>query len=112
MQPLTSIKLPGHRKRKFANTLQKWHSGAREPKASPPADFIRLFCISDTHNTHPVLPPGEILIHAGDLTEIGSFDEVQAELNWLSDQPHKYKVFIAGNHDVLFDEAFLEKYPE
>lgn len=59
-----------------------------------------------------MLPPGDVLIHAGDLTDEGSFDEIQAGLSWLSSQPHKYKIFVAGNHDVLLDEAFLEKYPE
>lgn len=53
-----------------------------------------------------------MLIHAGDLTENGSFAEMQRELFWLSSQPHRYKVFVAGNHDVLLDEKFLERYPE
>jgi hypothetical protein len=38
--------------------------------------------------------------------------EVQDGLNWLSLQPHRDKIFVAGNHDVLLDEAFLERYPE
>jgi predicted phosphodiesterase len=71
-----------------------------------------VVCISDTHNTRPEIPIGDILIHAGDLTENGSFDEVQAELSWLSSQPHKYKILTAGNHDVLLDDAFLAKHPE
>jgi len=37
---------------------------------------------------------------------------VQAEFNWLSSQPPKYKILIAGNHDVLLDDAFLAKYRE
>ena len=110
MKPVTSIKLKGHRKRQLADTLLKMH--ARKPKVLPPPDPIRVVCVSDTHNTRPVLPFGDVLIHAGDLTENGSFDEVQAELKWLSNQPHKYKVLIAGNHDVLFDETFLAKHPE
>ncbi|KAM7203441.1 Metallo-dependent phosphatase-like protein [Naviculisporaceae sp. PSN 640] len=72
---------------------------------------IKVVCISDTHNTQPIIPPGDILIHAGDLTEDGSFEEVQAGISWLSSQPHKFKFFIAGNHDVLFDDGFLQKYP-
>lgn len=38
---------------------------------------------------------------------MGSFEEKQAQLSWLASQPHKHKVIIAGNHDVLFDDAFL-----
>ncbi|KAK3938003.1 Metallo-dependent phosphatase-like protein [Diplogelasinospora grovesii] len=115
MHPLTIIQLRGSRKRRLAHTLRNMHMHAAKPKAvSPPPDNpIRVVCISDTHNTRPVLPPGDVLIHAGDLAEKGSFDEVQAGLQWLSDQSqYRYKVLIAGNHDVLLDEAFLAKYPE
>ncbi|CAM1506146.1 Fc.00g057870.m01.CDS01 [Cosmosporella sp. VM-42] len=80
--------------------------------SSLPSNPLRIVCISDTHNTRPILPPGDIIIHSGDLTENGSFEEVQAELKWLSNQPHQYKILVAGNHDVLFDDTFLEKYPE
>jgi predicted phosphodiesterase len=68
--------------------------------------------MSDTHNTRPALPPGDVLIHAGDLIENGSFEEVQAELSWLSSLPYRYKIFVAWNHDVLLDDVFLEKHPE
>lgn len=70
--------------------------------ARPP---IRIICISDTHNTTPALPPGDILIHAGDLTATGNHNELQSQLNWLSFQPHRYKIVIAGNHDILLDEG-------
>ncbi|KAJ5925859.1 hypothetical protein N7454_007369, partial [Penicillium verhagenii] len=45
---------------------------------------IRILCISDTHDATPILPPGDILIHAGDLTTHGTFAEMQAQLKWLS----------------------------
>ncbi|RMJ17438.1 hypothetical protein CDV36_002860 [Fusarium kuroshium] len=110
MQPLTSITLPGRRQREAASKLRAIHNP--RTKLSQPSNPLRVVCISDTHNTRPILPRGDLLIHAGDLTENGSFEEVQAGLKWLSDQPHRYKVLIAGNHDVLLDEAFLTKYPE
>lgn len=71
---------------------------------------IRIICISDTHNTTYPLPPGDILVHAGDLTVHGTFDEVQAQLRWLSSQPHSHKIVIAGNHDILLDEACDAKF--
>ena len=37
-----------------------------------------------------------------------SFAEIQKQLSWLSSQPHTHKVIIAGNHDVLFDQSFLD----
>lgn len=108
-QPLTSIRLRGHRKRQLAKALLKKHPV--KFSISTALIPVTIVCVSDTHNTRPVLPPGDLLIHAGDLTENGSFDEVQAGIRWLSSQPHRYKVFVPGNHDVLLDEAFLERYP-
>lgn len=109
------IKLPGQRLRQFATTLLKLHPLHSSPLTPPlptSASPIRVVCISDTHNTQPDLPLGDVLIHAGDLSENGSFDEIQTQLRWLSSQPHCYKLLVAGNHDVLLDEAFLKKYPE
>ncbi|KAG7285914.1 hypothetical protein NEMBOFW57_008210 [Staphylotrichum longicolle] len=109
-QPITSIKTQGYRQRQFAAALLTQHSS--KPSVTNQANPIRVVCISDTHNHQSELPPGDILLHAGDLTESGSFDEVQAGLKWLSSQPHPFKILIAGNHDVLLDEAFLQRYPE
>lgn len=39
----------------------------------------RIVCISDTHNCTVKLPAGHVLIHAGDLTNQGSFSEVSLE---------------------------------
>lgn len=65
---------------------------------------IKIVCISDTHTLKPSLPRGDILIHSGDLTNWGSFDELQNQLDWLNEQPHNYKIVIAGNHDLLLDK--------
>lgn len=37
----------------------------------------RFVCISDTHNYTFKLPKGDVLIHAGDLTNQGSLSEVR-----------------------------------
>lgn len=112
MQPLTRINLPGYRKRRIAERLREIHvANADTSRSCDPLNPLRIVCISDTHNTRPILPMGDVLIHAGDLTENGAFDEVQAGLNWLSSQPHRYKILIAGNHDVLLDDPFLTKNP-
>lgn len=65
---------------------------------------MRLVCISDTHNSHKgiALPPGDMLIHAGDATGQGLSQEVERFLDWFAAQPHRHKVFVAGNHDWLF----------
>ncbi|KAH0826319.1 putative metallo-dependent phosphatase [Lanmaoa asiatica] len=77
-----------------------------------PAD-IRIVCIADTHNTHrtqPPLPPGDILLHAGDLTRSGTLPELCDALTWLSVQPHPIKMFIAGNHDGALAEPETRAY--
>jgi hypothetical protein len=44
-----------------------------------------------------------VLIHAGDLTNNGSVEEIQKQLDWLASLPHREKIVIAGNHDSYFD---------
>jgi Icc-related predicted phosphoesterase len=73
---------------------------------------ISIVCISDTHNTKPSLPHGDILLHAGDLSQYGLFDEIQAQLNWINAQPHRHKIVIAGNHDLVLDEKFVKRHPD
>ncbi|OAQ62886.1 phosphoesterase [Pochonia chlamydosporia 170] len=112
-QPISNIKIRRSRLHNIAEALIKRHRvGCPHVLQSLEDSPIRIVCISDTHNRQPTIPPGDVLIHAGDLTENGSFDEVQAGVTWLSSQPHKYKVFVAGNHDVLLDDAFLATHPE
>jgi Icc-related predicted phosphoesterase len=67
---------------------------------------MTIVAISDTHGLHDKckLPEGDILIHAGDITEYGTEEEVVDFLHWFEKQPFTYKVFIAGNHDLFFDE--------
>lgn len=54
----------------------------------------------DTHNTQTHVPPGDFLIHNGDLYVSTSFPEIQYLINWLKSLPHAHKIFIAGNHDL------------
>ena len=104
------IKLRRHRLRSFAVKLSCLHRPASLP--SPKENTITVVCVSDTHGTQPPLPEGDILLHAGDLTQWGTYDEIQAQLTWLSRQHHKYKVVIAGNHDLFLDEDFRRRHVE
>lgn len=64
---------------------------------------IRIVCISDTHNASPgsgyTFPPGDLLIHAGDLTNNGQPSEIRKALAWLREANYEHKIVIAGNHD-------------
>ena len=57
--------------------------------------------MADSHNYHTDVnvPDGDVLIHAGDFTLVGSLNEVVEFNDWLGSLPHKYKIVIAGNHD-------------
>jgi len=65
----------------------------------------KIVCLSDTHNYNEeiAVPDGDILIHAGDATLRGTIPEIEAFLAWFSRLPHKHKVFVAGNHDWLYE---------
>jgi Icc-related predicted phosphoesterase len=65
---------------------------------------MRLVATSDTHNYHKelVVPDGDVFIHAGDITENGSLEELQDFAQWLKKLPHKWKLLTGGNHDHMF----------
>lgn len=72
--------------------------------------MIRIVNISDTHGIHDNihqrfgdLPEGDILIHAGDISNVGIIPEISKFLDWFKDLPHKHKIFIVGNHDFGFE---------
>jgi Icc-related predicted phosphoesterase len=66
----------------------------------------RLVILSDTHGRHGRLevPDGDILVHAGDLTNRGALGEVVGFDQFLSRLPHRHKIVIAGNHDFCFEQ--------
>ena len=62
---------------------------------------MRFVCISDTHGFHDriELPDGDVLIHAGDMTNHGSPSQLFDVFAWLSKQPHERIIVVPGNHD-------------
>lgn len=72
---------------------------------------MKIVIISDTHGLHHLLniPEGDLLLHTGDISYRGTWDEVKDFLDWFSAQPHPHKVFIAGNHDFYFEKESPEK---
>jgi Icc-related predicted phosphoesterase len=77
---------------------------------------MKIFAISDTHGRHEQvqIPEGtDMLIHAGDFSNAKlpamNSNEVNLFLIWLEQQPVKYKVIIAGNHDTSIESRFFTK---
>ncbi|MEM6671767.1 MAG: metallophosphatase domain-containing protein [Planctomycetota bacterium] len=66
---------------------------------------MRIVCLSDTHGLHGMLdvPDGDVLVHAGDFTQIGREEEVEDFARFLAALPHRTKIVVAGNHDFLFE---------
>lgn len=71
--------------------------------------MIRIVCISDTHLQHDfILPEGDILIHAGDLTFQGNVPEISMAAQWLrsiyDSKRFKHIIVVPGNHDWLAEK--------
>lgn len=66
---------------------------------------MKIVHISDTHNHFPkYVPHGDVLVHTGDATDCGTFQEFEDFLNKFEDCTHKYKIFIPGNHDFCLQK--------
>lgn len=65
-------------------------------------DTIRFVCISDTHDDdcRSHVPDGDVLLHAGDLTNFGTLEELQTAVDWIISFPHAVKVMVAGTSSL------------
>ncbi|KAL4965158.1 metallophosphatase domain-containing protein [Aspergillus stella-maris] len=71
----------------------------------------RFVCVSDTHAYTPSeagfkLPKGDVLIHAGDLTNRGTKSELKKTMDWIAAAEFEVKIVICGNHDITLDIPF------
>lgn len=83
---------------------------------------MKICCISDTHSLHHKMvhkiPECDILCAAGDISNVGEYHDVVGFLDWFNKQPARHKVFIAGNHDWLFEigkkkrQKAIDRYPK
>lgn len=66
---------------------------------------MKIICFADTHRCVEGLdmPKADVIICAGDYCNSGSLEDVIAFNNWFSRLPCKYKILVAGNHDVCFE---------
>jgi Icc-related predicted phosphoesterase len=67
---------------------------------------MKIVSISDTHNRMDItkIPDGDLLIHAGDATNSGSVEELSYFFDIFCSLPHKHKIFVPGNHDILMEQ--------
>ncbi|GMR58825.1 hypothetical protein PMAYCL1PPCAC_29020, partial [Pristionchus mayeri] len=101
------------------------NGGVNSPPSSP---FLTVVMISDTHceldkmieqskskraskaieifSNQPIvdlIPYGDVLIHAGDITTYGDEENLIKFNKELGRLPHPHKIVIAGNHELGFD---------
>ncbi|KAH0287651.1 Metallo-dependent phosphatase [Aureobasidium namibiae CBS 147.97] len=70
------------------------------------ASTSRILIISDTHGTNPInspLPPVDLIIHCGDLTQESKLCEYNQAISLLKSLDAPVKLVIAGNHDFTLD---------
>jgi len=82
---------------------------ARQLRGESAGTTVRIVHLSDTHSLHRQieqsfpLPPADILLHTGDVSNFGN-DAEMADFNaWLGELKDRYKhiVVISGNHDWI-----------
>lgn len=64
---------------------------------------MKIVSISDTHTKHRQIkhiPDADVLVHAGDISNVGETSVLYDFADWMSQFPHK-KIVIAGNHDLI-----------
>ncbi len=77
----------------------------------------QIAVFADTHGMHRKLPIKEvdIVIHLGDACTFGNNVQFTDFLDWFSNHPAKYKLFVAGNHELQWElepDGFLELFPQ
>lgn len=68
----------------------------------------RIMVISDTHEHYfdgATMPQVDVLIHTGDLTNLGELHSLKESVKMLGTIEAKLKLVIAGNHDISLDET-------
>mgnify|MGYP006095563575 CR=1 FL=1 len=96
---------------KIRTSLEQQLQQLQRPLLRHDGNGVRCVFISDTHTHHKLLrlPPGDVLLHAGDAVGNYGDQDIHAHfddyIEWLCEQASLYQhvVFVAGNHDTLLD---------
>lgn len=74
---------------------------------------MKIWHLSDTHCLHDELkiPKVDMVIHSGDFSNSNNrainSNEVVNFIDWFSELPIKYKILVAGNHDVSIENRLI-----
>ena len=69
---------------------------------------MRILTLSDSHSRHNQIPlewlvPADVIIHAGDISNMGYLNEIESFFEWYDKLKYSYKIFCVGNHDWAFE---------
>jgi hypothetical protein len=64
------------------------------PPPHPGAGWTRFVCLSDTHSRRFPVPPGDVLLHSGDLSAHGTIHALRKTMDWLRELEHPAKVCV------------------
>lgn len=73
---------------------------------------VKFLIISDTHGKNiweerKQMPPKvDVVLHCGDLSQIGGLSEYRTTMEMLGKIPAELKLVIAGNHDLSLDRKW------
>lgn len=76
---------------------------------------MKIWAISDTHGRHGELeiPDVDIVIHAGDFADSGTFHENAAEcmafFSWMESLKIPAKIVVPGNHDIYMERISMKR---
>ena len=99
LSQLSLKELPSH----MADWPRQLPSGIRliDPVAPPPKPegWTRFVCFSDTHGKHDQIPAehrpaADVLLHAGDFTNTGEFEQIESFDRWLQQYPAEHCIVI------------------
>lgn len=80
------------------------HEGGPPPTGGP----RRLSAPTDP-SERPIVPYGDIFIHAGDYSDKGQPAQTKSFCEFLKQLPHPHKIVIAGNHDITAEREFFAR---
>jgi len=105
--PLTSRRRRSRSRGKMPRRVFDPANAAASSKGACQPMRVRLLHLSDTHGMHDQiekrfpLQEADVLLHTGDLTNNGTWDQLRKVNEWFGKIRHRFKhiVVIAGNHD-------------
>lgn len=67
--------------------------------------LVAMFVVQNPHSSVIRSISIKVLLHCGDFTNFGDANELDEFNEELAKLPHKYKITIAGNHELGFEDG-------